>query len=372
MTDSHTPFSLESEVSFSDLAARIRRVRDTVLRERRMLLAPLGLAVGVGLFVAFGSGTEFSSSAKLVPYRGGAASQGGLAGLAGLAGVRIPSGMAGDFVISTDIYPEVVSTLDFRIAISETPVRFSDSAEPVTPLAYFSDRYEPAPVELLLRYTLGLPGLVLETLRSTPSPSGAAGQGENAGFRVVDAQRLKLLRKIQKRIAVTVDKRTGVVSVAASMPDPVAAASLVKATADRLTQVVMEFEVRKADEQLAYIEEQFAVARVRYDNAQRRVAAFADSNRMLTSATSQIERERLEREASLAFETFQQIAREREQARIKRSQDTPVFAVLEVPAVPTERSSPKRGQILLLSVVLGFIAGLIRVAVRAQAPGSVH
>jgi len=365
MKDGNAPLSLDTEVSFPDLVLSLRRFRTTIRRERQLLAAPVLFALCVGVFLGFGSDKEYSSSAKIVPYRSNTGSQGGIAGLAGLAGVRIPSGMAGDFVIGSDIYSDVVRTLDFTNAIAETPIQFNGLVEPVSSLKYFAEIHDPAPVEVLQRYTLGLPGLLADGMRPESEVVGAPSADSLIGLRVVDATRMKFLREIDERITVSVDKRTGVVTIEARMPDPVAAASLVKATADRLTRVVMEFEIRKADEQLVYINEQYEVARERYDIAQRRLATFADKNRALMSATAEIERDRLEREASVAFETFQQIAREREQVRIKRSQDTPVFAVLDIPAVPTERSSPKRGQILLLSMVLGLLAGIARIAMRS-------
>lgn len=370
MTNDSAPSTIDSEVTFADLTRRLRDFGGTLKRQQGMLVLPLAVSVALGVFVAFGSGPEYTAGAKLVPYRSGGNGQSGLAGLAGLAGVRLSQGLPGDFVITADIYPEVVRTLDFRLAVADSPIRFAGSPTSVSPAEYFVSIYRPSPVELVGRYSVGLPGLLVEAVRSRSGDVKVSASPDSSGFRILDRSYVRLVGRIGERIGVSVDKRTGVISVTASMPDAIAAASLVQSVADRLTKTVIDFEVRKANEQLAYIDEQYALARTRYDNAQRLLAAFADGNRTLTSATAQIEQQRLDREASFAFEAFERMAREREQAILKRSQDTPVFAMLEMPSVPTERSHPKRARVLLLSLLLGLASGLVRVAVRAHRLGS--
>lgn len=370
MTNDSAPSTLDSEVSFADLTRRLRNFGSTLKRQRGMLVLPLAVSVAIGVFVAFGSGPEYIAGAKLVPYRSGGNGQSGLAGLAGLAGVRLSQGLPGDFVITADIYPEVVRTLDFQIVVAESPIRFSGRSSSISPAAYFASIYRPSPVELVGRYSVGLPGLLVEAFRSSSDAVNVSAPSDSFGLRVLDRSYVRRVRKIGDRIGVSVDRRTGVISVTTSMPDAIAAASLVRTVADRLTKTVIDFEVRKANEQLAYIDEQYMLARTRYDKAQRLLAAFADGNRSLTSATAQIEQQRLARDASFAFETFERMAREREQAILKRNQDTPVFAMLEMPSVPTERSEPKRARLLLLSLLLGVAAGVVRVAVSAHRLGS--
>lgn len=367
MTEKSSSFSLDGEVSLSDVVTRARGFWGLLRKSKAQLALPIMLGTGIGLFFAFGSGEEFTAGAKLVPYRaGGGGAQSGLAGLAGLAGVRLPTGVPGDVVITYDIYPEVAATFDFRLAVAETPIRFAGEQVAVTPATYFDELYQPPLVELVGRYTIGLPGLLLEIARSKPGTRSDSLPDATEGFRVVSREYRKVVDRVGKRISVAVDKRSGVIELSATMPDAVASASLVQATADRLTKTVIEFEVRKAEEQLAYIDEQFAVARARYDVAQRRLAAFADSNRVLSLSSARIEQERLEREASFAFDAYERLAREREQAVLKRNQDAPVFAVLEMPTVPTEKSRPRRVQILLFSLLCGLALGVVRVGAGAH------
>jgi uncharacterized protein involved in exopolysaccharide biosynthesis len=97
------------------------------------------------------------------------------------------------------------------------------------------------------------------------------------------------------------------------------------------------------------------LAKTRYERSQAALAQFDDRNRSLDKATAQIPRDRLQREYEVAFNIFQQLSLEVEQARIKKSQDTPVFSVIQEASVPHRRSSPLRGAIILLSAMLGAL-----------------
>lgn len=81
------------------------------------------------------------------------------------------------------------------------------------------------------------------------------------------------------------------------------------------------------------------------------------------SATSQIDRDRLQREYDIVFEVYQQFSRELEQARIKMNQDTPVSTVLDQVTVPNEKTSPNRPQILFSALLLGFMLGVAQLGI---------
>ena len=148
------------------------------------------------------------------------------------------------------------------------------------------------------------------------------------------------------------------------MPDPYAAADLVRVTSNQLMERIIDYESRKAGEQFLYVQRLVGQARERYERSQRELALYNDRNRSLVTATSQIDRDRLQRDYQMAFDVYQEVSRELEQARIKMNQDTPVFTVLEQVAVPTERDSPRRSRITALSLVIGLLIGVGVIAFR--------
>lgn len=323
----------------------------------------VAVALALGAILAFGSGNEYSARGRILPYRSGTGTA-GLSGLAGLAGIRLPSGSA-DQTITADLYPEIVKSQDFRIEVAETPLFFSSINRTASTVEYFRDLRDTPVTELLVKYTWELPGHLLSG-RGNDGVTGEMVDTSNGFPPLVsyDKEYLKIVNRLTDRLSVSIDKKTSVITISSTMPDPYAAADLVRATSRILMKRIIDYESRKAGEQFRFVREQHAQAQSRYESAQRALALFADRNRSLMSAMSQIDQERLQREYDLTFEMYQQFSRELEQARIKMNQDTPVFTVLEQVTVPTDRSSPKRARILLISMVFGLLLGIGTLGIR--------
>ena len=364
MTQQQPVAPFDDEISLVELFDRAKSVLRRLVRERRLLYLPMASAAAIGLFIAFASASEYSATVRLVPYRGGS-SAGGIAGLAGLAGIRLQTGASGDVVITYNLYSELARGLDFRIAVAETPLMFAQPIGPISAAEYFRKYHRPSVLDLVKRYSVGLPSQLLNRLQPASPRYRPAARTDSLAPRRIDPGYRGLVDGIGSRIAIWVDDKSGIISVDATMPDPVAAASLAQNTADHLTRTIIAYEVRKMDAQLRFIEAQLKEVRGRYDVAQRDLARFVDRNRQLNTATSQIERTRLEREAQLAFEVNQQLAREREQAIIKRNQDTPALTTLDRATVPNARSTPRRRFIMVASLLLGGLVGLVRVGLTA-------
>jgi uncharacterized protein involved in exopolysaccharide biosynthesis len=356
MTPSAEP--QDSDFSVSELVRELFAFGEAVWLERRRVWRALAVAVPVGLVFAFGCTEEFAASTKLLPYRSGP-STGGLSSLANIAGVRLPTGLD-DQTITADLYPVIAHTLDFQLSVAETPLRFAATNERIPMVQYLREH----------RSVVGNVGSFLSSVRSAIGSAlggaprrGPATASDSGGspLRAYDREYLRLVRELDDRLVVRFDRKTSVISITGEMPDPYAAADLVQTASQLLMQRIIEYEARKAGEQLRFIEGQYRQSRTRYDEAQRNLAEFEDRNRMLVSAVAQIQRERLQREKDVAYQVVQQLTTELEQARIKEHQDTPVFTVIEHVTVPNEHSSPKRSVILLLAVFLGVAFVALRI-----------
>jgi uncharacterized protein involved in exopolysaccharide biosynthesis len=363
MTTAQTD-AISDEISLIEFAARIRAFGNLVWREKRTVLRYAVIAGLAGSFVAFGSEEEFTAKTRLIPYKMGVGAS-SLSGLAGLAGIRIPAG-ATEQIITADLYPEVAKSQDFRLEVAETPLVFSSVNRRATTVEYFRDLHKTSPFEIVLDYTLGLPRKVLSAVRneSQSGQSSAEGSDTTSMLAQYNPEYLALVNVLDRRLTVSVEKKTSIVTITGRMPDSYAAADLVRVAAVRLTERIANYESHKAGQQFEFVEEQYNRVKARFERAQRELAIFADQNRVLTSATSKIRQERLQREHDLSFEVYQQLSRELEQARIKLNQEIPVFTTLERVVVPNQRSAPSRARILLVSAFLGILVGVGTIIVR--------
>lgn len=352
--------SADEDFVVAQFIAQLRDVARIIWRERQQFRTPLVLAIGAGLLLAFGNGSEYAAHTRILPYRSGPASMSNLSGLAGLAGVRLPTGLS-EQTITADLYPEVARSQDFVASVVRTPLRFQSLDRPVSTEDYFQEVRRRPPLAFLRAMTLGLPGTIR---RAVAGRSSAAAVSTDTSLIYYNRDMSELLEEMHTRLAVSIEKKTSIITIIGTMPDPVAAADLVRTSSHLLMQRIIEYESRKAAEQFRFVELQWTKARARYDESQRALAVFTDRNRVLGSAVSRLEQDRLERERDLAFELYQQFSRELEQARIKVNQDLPVFTVIEQVAIPAERSSPKRFQLLVAAAMVGLLLGGVRVGLR--------
>jgi uncharacterized protein involved in exopolysaccharide biosynthesis len=70
------------------------------------------------------------------------------------------------------------------------------------------------------------------------------------------------------------------------------------------------------------------------------------------------EEEKLQSEYNIAYNVYNELAKQREQARIQVKEDTPVLSVIKPVVVPVEKSKPKRIMILAIWIFLGGVAGV--------------
>lgn len=352
------------EISIAEIGAKLRSFAMNVWCDRTRVVQFMFLAVLAGFFFAFASGEEFVAKTRILPYRSGAGSANSLSGLAGLAGVRLPGG-PGEQTITADLYPEVAKSLDFRLSVAETPIRFSSLGRKATTVEYFQYLRKTPLIELVEEYSFGLPSkLIAFSQAPRPSNSRVVNTQDTEGLPSYSRYYLAFVNLLEGRLSISIDKKTSIITIVGQMPDPYAAADLVHVASTRLMERIIDYESRKAGEQFRFVKEQHRQSKDRYERTQQQLASFSDRNRALMSATAQIDRDRLQREYDLAFEVFQQFSRELEQARIKMNQDTPVFTVIERVTVPAERSSPRRARIMLLCLLAGMLVGVARVGIR--------
>jgi uncharacterized protein involved in exopolysaccharide biosynthesis len=352
MTSSAQPE--DADFSVSEFVRELRAFGEAIWIERRRLWRALAVALPVGLVFAFACQEEFTASTELLPYRSGP-NTGGLSSLANLAGVRLPTGLP-DQTITADLYPVIAQTLDFQLSVAETPLRFAATNERISMVGYLREHRSLAGKAgaFLSRLLFGVESELGATPRRVPATGSDSGGPPLPAY---DRGYLKLVRQLNRRLVVRFDRKTSVISITGELPDPYAAADLVQTASQLLMDRIIDYEARKAGEQLKFIEGQYEQSRARYDEAQRNLAVFEDRNRILGSAVAAIEEERLQREKNVAFQVVQELTTELEQARIRKSQDTPVFTVLEHVVVPNQHSSPNRKVILLLAaiVAIGFV-----------------
>lgn len=354
----------DGEISLVELMDKVRAFSLLAWRERLYVWRSLAVTVPLGLLIAFGSTSEYTASTKILPYRSAGSTLSGFSGLVGLAGIQLPANVT-DPTITADLYPEVTSTIDFRIAVAETPIRFTTLRQPISTTRYFQEVSRASLVSFLRKYTIGLPGQLLSVIRPAAKAMVVPDSGSGrAPLSYYSREYLKIIEGLKERLTVKINRKTAIITIEGTMPDAYASADLVKVASERLMERIIDYESRKAGEQRRFLEVEQRKSRERFQQAQQDLATFLNRNRGTLSATLQIEMQRLQIEYNLTSELYGQFSKDLEQSRIKQNQDIPVFTVLEQVVVPNSRTSPRRMRDLLVSIFLGVAAGLAIIAWR--------
>jgi uncharacterized protein involved in exopolysaccharide biosynthesis len=92
-----------------------------------------------------------------------------------------------------------------------------------------------------------------------------------------------------------------------------------------------------------------------YEKLQDKRAIFIDQNINISSSLFQNKLSRIESELNVSESIVQQLASQVEQAKLQVNKDTPVFTTIKPVTIPFARSAPKRSQIVIIFLSLGFL-----------------
>ncbi|WP_069133534.1 Wzz/FepE/Etk N-terminal domain-containing protein [Rhodohalobacter halophilus] len=346
----------EDEIDLMELAKKIWAGRWTIVKIT-------GVFIVLGVFWALFSAEEFESDAVLMPevqaeQGAGGASQllqrfGGASGIS--AGGSMPAG-----TIPPMVYPQIVNSLSFQLELMSTEIEFREYGVTTTWPDFLENHYSKPITAYIKKYTVGLPFTVLGGIRElfTTEEEGEQLVREDVleqEFISLSREEFELVKQMRERISVSQDQETGLLTTKVKLQDARAAAEMNRHLIDLLKRYVTDYRVEKARQNLEFSENQKQEAEERFREAQQALAEFQDRNVALSSARAQTELERLQDEKNLALNVYQSLAQRVEEARLNLQEQTPIFSEVQPANVPTERSEPKRGLMVIVFTLLGGI-----------------
>lgn len=334
----------EQEIDLIELAQKL-------WANRKMILKWGAVGAVIGLIVAFSIPKEYTTTIKLAPEMSDSKSgSSGLAGLAAMAGANLGSGSSSDAVYP-QLYPDVVSSVPFVVGLFDVPVTTIDGDS--TTVRVFLEEETSSPWWSAI---MSLPGKAIGGIMSLFKDEEEDGDGNGTDpFKLTKDENAVVLA-IGTRIGANVDTKTSVISLSATMQDPMVSAMLADTVAERLKSYVTEYRTEKARRDLEYAQQLNNEAQKEYYEAQQKYAQYLDRNQGLATRSAQTESERLQNEASLAFSLYNQTAQQLQMARAKVQQTTPVYTVVQPATVPLKPSKPSKPLILVGFIFLAVVA----------------
>ena len=320
----------------------------TVFVARRFVIRTTILFAVVGVTLALTSPVKYTASSTFVPQLSEGQTNSSLGGLASLAGINLSAIMGSQpQEISPSLYPQIAESIPYRLALLDATV------EPNTSFRDYilTQSGGVAILPLLKKYTIGLPGLLLN--KQTDNNENL----DTSLFQITEQDK-DLFEFLAQVVSIEVDDQEGLVSISVELADRMVAAQLAQAATDLLQSNIIAFKSQSARNNLDFIESQFESKRQEFEQIQDSIAVFKDQNLNITSSLYQNQLTRLESQFTVTSSVFQELAGQVEQAKIQVNKDTPIFTIIEPVSVPLERSKPKR---TMMVIVWAFLGGLFSV-----------
>jgi len=327
----------------------------TVWQGRKTLLICLCIGLAMGLFIAISSQKIYTVTTVMVPQMSTNDSKSQLGGLAALAGINIGMNQSTD--LSPLVYPKIVNSVPFKLELMNKLINFNNIDHPISLFDYFTKYNKPTVLSTIKKYSIGLPGLIISSLRKKPKDLQLSIGSDNQPIRLTRKQyEVKLI--LDQLINLDADKKEGILSLSVQMTEPLATAQLAKYAQDLLQRDITEFKIDKTKADLDFIQGRYNVAKAEFEKVQVELAAVTDRNRDLTSGLSTVVRDRIQTRYTIAYSVFQDLAKQLEQAKIQVKKDTPMFTIVEPVTIPTLSSKPNKVLILIVWIFLGGCVGV--------------
>ena len=329
---------------------------------KRMFIVKIVVIGGiVGVLAALLSPKEYKSTATLMPEYS-TESQGGASSLlrqyGGLLGMSGGTYASNSNAIRVDLYPNIVQSTNFQLKLMDQPFYFSDIDATATLFEYYTELNSPGILGFLAAYTIGLPGKIFGAiLPKKELMTSAPGETKESMVLNLTKDEVDVISFLRQKITASLDEESGIVSVSVTLPDNIAAAAVTEYTITELTEYLTEYRTEKVLRDLTFVEEQLAMAKARFEEAQLTLAEFRDSNQGTLSAKAQTEEQRLNSEYQVAFNLYNGLTQQYEEAKLKVQEETPVFKTLEAVQVPLEDETSGT-MILLMYILISGIASI--------------
>jgi len=305
-----------------------------------------------GGIIGFLTPATYTSSSTFLPQTSqvGGGLSGSLGGLASLAGINLNAPMVGGEIPPT-MYEKVLASEPFKKRLLAAKiVVHGDSLDYGTYLA----SQPSSAIGTIKEYTIGLPGKIIGAISGATKEESTEVSG---GLQALSDDEYALHKALTGKITLTADKKEGVVSISVVEGDPLLAAQIAQVTETALQDWIIEHKIKNAKAQYGFIERQFKEKEKEFFSIQEQLANYTDRNQNVLSASYLTRLDRLQAEFNLVNTVYSELAKQKEQAAIQLSKDTPTFSILDPVKVPKVKTGPKKSLYVLGAFFMGLIGG---------------
>lgn len=328
--------NIKQEAHFIDFG----KIFNDLLRHKSLYYKVLPIAFLLAVFYSLSLPNYYSCTVKLAPELGSnAKTGGGLVGLASSFGINLGGAQQGVDAINPTLYPDLMNSVDFKTSLFEVQVKRKDDNKTMTYYDYLENEQQYPWWSAAIKSLFGKKKSDNKTINPFE----------------LSKEQTDIVKEINKNVSCDVDKKTYVITINVTDQDPLICATLADSVKTRLQKFITDYRTSKARVDLEYNQKLYMEAKVKYDQARNRYAAYADSHRSVSSQSAQTKEADLQNEMNMQQQIYQQLVTQLQQAEMKVQEDTPAFTTLQSATVPVKKTGPKRAQMCLIFLFLAFL-----------------
>lgn len=333
----------QKEIKEIDLMVLFRKLYSN----RKKIYKSIGVGIVAGIVIGFSLPKTYQVNVSISP-ESGINGTSGLSGIAAMFGLGNNSPGFGEDALTFNMFPEIVKTNPFALEMLQIPIQ-TQKGDSIILYDYLDTEKKS-----WWGYAMGAPGMLIGGIKSLFKEEQKDSIKTIDLFRLTPEQngRIGMLKKV---LEVETDKKSNMTKVTVSLQDPLAAAIVADSAVHKLQEYITDYRTRKAkqdyDFQLSLCEQY----KKEYFEAQQEYAKFADANRNVILQTVTSEKERLQKNLTLAEQIYSQSMGQLQVLRGKLQEAKPVFAVVEPATVPLTPASPKKMLIIIAFAFLAFV-----------------
>jgi len=317
---------------------------------RVYLLKIIALALIAGLIVAFSIPREYTCTVKMAPEGAKSSITGNMSDLAAMAGINI--GMQDNEGLNLMLYPDVVQSMPMMTGLAAVTIKSRGEIPERQVYEYIDDEIRVPWWESVLT----APFKLIARIRYGKDEESA----EIDPYHLIWGQ-YKIIKELKKRVGVSIDKKTGMITAGVTMQDPVVAAIVADSLVARLERFVIDYRTTKAKQDFNFAIRMYTEAKQKYYDVQRSYARYVDENKNIVLESVLIEQERLKNEQALAYNVYSTLAQQVETSRMKVQEQTPSVTIIEPARVPVNKSNTSKVVILIGFGFIGCLWGFFRI-----------
>ena len=315
-----------------------------------MLLAKvLTITFVLSCIYILGVPREYSTDLKLAPELSSSGSVGGLEELASSFGIDMTT-MNDNDAITPLLYPDLMDDDAFATFFFNLDIKDSKGIIDCSYYEYLNKHQNPVIWTVPFIW-------VKRTITNLFSKSqGGTGVFDPYSLNEKDKS---IADKVRNNISISIDKKSGIITIQTSAQDPLIAKTLANATKEHLQGFITNYRTNKARIDYAYYKQLTDSARIEYEDARIKYSNYADANIRTVLQSYRSRESALESDMQIKFNTYSALVSQMESARSKIQANTPAFTIIKGASLPVKASKPKRmlfvlGMMILVTLLFGM------------------